>query len=210
MARPLDEPAILFKDFYQILQLQPDADSEMIDQAYWHLARVCNTESDSWARSKLDELNEAYSVLRSPALRVAYDKIRDGVLGERAPPAPPRVQPPRPPLPVMNKQRDRSPAETADDVVEDPRPRRGKLGAPSLVQKLARLATLPRWPGRRRSSESEQPAVAGHDLAALFEATEAARARWHASIPDAPATNEPDQAPSADPPHATVDLPSGV
>src|SRR3990172_5079027 len=101
MARPLDEPAISFKDFYQVLQLQPDADSEMIDQAYWHLARVYNTESDSSVRSKLDELNEAYSVLRSPALRAAYDKIRNGVLGERAPPAPPPLHPPPPPLPVM-------------------------------------------------------------------------------------------------------------
>ena len=210
MARPLDEPAILFKDFYQILQLQPDADSELIDQAYWHLARVFNTASDSWARSKLDELNEAYSVLRSPSLRAAYDKIRDAVLGERAPPAPPRVQPPRPLLPVMSKQLARSRSETTSDTGEDAQSSHRRLRAPAFIRKLSRLMALPRWQGRRPQSQSEPAPASAHDLTALYEATEAARARWHASIPDAPSIIADDQVPPADSSHATVDLPSGV
>src|SRR3972149_9534999 len=207
MARPLDEPAILFKDFYQILERQPDADSEMIHQAYWHLARVCNTESDSWARPKLDELNEAYSVLRSPSLRAAYDKIRDGVLGERAPPAPPRVQPPRPPLPVMSKQLARSRSETTSDTGEDAQqPSHRRLRAPAFIPKLSRLMALPRWQGRRPQSQSEPAPASAHDLTALYEATEAARARWHASISDAPSTTTDDQVPPAGSSHATVAL----
>lgn len=100
------ERTLSFKDFYQVLHLQPDVDSEMIDHAYWHLARVYSAAPATTAkeRSQMDDLNEAYSVLRSPALRQSYDRIRASMLGVGAPPTPPA--PPEalpPPLPVMRR-----------------------------------------------------------------------------------------------------------
>ncbi len=99
-----------FKDYYEILHLHPDADAAMVDQAYWHLARLYNTTipSDGGARAKLDELNEAYSVLRSPSFRREYDKLRDAVLGKGALPQSsevPQAEAEPPPLAVMGKQR---------------------------------------------------------------------------------------------------------
>lgn len=48
----------------------------MVHQSYWHLARVYNAAvpKDPSAAEKLDELNEAYSVLSSPAVRQEYDR----------------------------------------------------------------------------------------------------------------------------------------
>ena len=49
----------------KILQVAPNADRELITQAYWHLARKYRVEmgSDPDARERLDQLNEAYLVL---------------------------------------------------------------------------------------------------------------------------------------------------
>lgn len=49
----------------RILQVAPAADAEIITQAYWHLARKYRAKAarDRRARLRLDELNQAYSVL---------------------------------------------------------------------------------------------------------------------------------------------------
>ncbi len=178
MAKPAD---VLFKDFYQVLQLQPDADSGLVDQAYWYLARVCNETSGPIATAKLDDLNEAYSVLRSPALREAYNKIRDRALGQGAPPTLPRSEAPRPPLHMMSRQQSQRPAPPASAVQTE------KSRGLSL-EKLRRL--VPRLPGRRPAGQpSDKPAdpMAGRDLDTLYKSTEDARARWRASAqPGAP------------------------
>ncbi len=123
MARQPEETELPFKDYYQILQLHPETNAAMVDQAYWHLARLYNaaTPSDPSARGKLDDLNEAYSVLRSPALRKAYDELRDAVLGEGALPVPPQPELEPPPLAVMEKQRPRSRKETKPQRLWRPR-----------------------------------------------------------------------------------------
>ena len=98
-----------FQDYNQVLHLHAEADAAMVDQAYWHLARLYNAAiaSDPLARRRLDELNEAYGVLRSPVLRRQYDEVRDAVLGEGALPLPsePEPEPEPPPLAVMSKQK---------------------------------------------------------------------------------------------------------
>ncbi len=104
-----------FKDYCLILQLHPEADAEMVDAAYWHLAKRYSDarRTDSSAKAKMDDLNEAYSVLRSPTRRDEYLRIRNAVLGEGTLPAPPEPAPEAPPLTVMEKQRPRPPEETA-------------------------------------------------------------------------------------------------
>ena len=80
-------------DFYQILQLHPSADGTMVDQAYWRLARLYNAAipSEVTAITKLDDLNEAYRVLGSSALRKEYD--RSGHVDQSADVAPPAPRP---------------------------------------------------------------------------------------------------------------------
>jgi curved DNA-binding protein CbpA len=174
LAKPAD---VSFKDFYQILQLQPDADSGLVDQAYWYLARVYNETPGSMARVNLDDLNEAYSVLRSPPLREAYDKIRDGILGQGAPPTLPRAATPRPPLHMMTRQQSQKRVSPVSVV---PARKRRWLNLASLVPKLPRLP-------KRSSKAPSQAEPSPRDLASLYQATEAARARWRASAePGAP------------------------
>ena len=102
------EPEQPFSDFYEVLHLHPEADAAMVDQAYWHLARLYNAAipDDTEAREKLDDLNEAYSVLRSAELRGSYDKVRDDVLGKGALPISLQDEEEEaPPLAVMAKQK---------------------------------------------------------------------------------------------------------
>ena len=98
-----------FVDYYQTLHLHAEADAPMVDQAYWHLARIYNAaiRSDSSAKAKLEELNEAYSVLRSPGLRRKYDQVRNAVLsGAELPESLEQEQEQEElPLAVMAKQR---------------------------------------------------------------------------------------------------------
>lgn len=123
-----------FKDYYLILQLHPEADAAMVDAAYWHLARRYNEAGpdDPSAKTKLDDLNEAYSVIGSPARREDYHRARDAVLGEDALPALPPSEPERLPLTVMEKQRPRS----REDATP-PHPRRSQLSV--------RQVSIPPW-----------------------------------------------------------------
>ncbi len=107
LAAPPEAP---FKDYYLILQVHPEADAGMIQAAYWHLARRYNEQADTdpLAKEKLNDLNEAYSVLGTPARHEEYSRFRDEVLGEGALPkvAAPAREPP--PLTVMARQRPHS------------------------------------------------------------------------------------------------------
>jgi len=84
MVTELREANIRSKDYYRVLQLHPDADSSLVDQAYWRLARQYNAAipSDESAKEKLDDLNEAYAVLGTPSLRREYDRVRRGPFGD--------------------------------------------------------------------------------------------------------------------------------
>lgn len=111
--QPKEAPTT-FKDYCLILQVHPEADGDMVEAAYWHLAKRYSEAgpSDPSARARLDDLNEAYSVLGSPKHRDNYMKIRAEVLGEGTLPAAPPPPPEPVPLAVMAKQRAR--------IVEEP------------------------------------------------------------------------------------------
>jgi curved DNA-binding protein CbpA len=118
-----------FQDYYQVLHLQPEADAAMLDQAYWHLARIYNAEiaDDPDAKEKLDELNEAYSVLRSPSLRKEYDRVRETVFARNLMPVLGKQEPEGDPLPlaIMGRKRAKDKAKAqegdGDGVAATPR-----------------------------------------------------------------------------------------
>lgn len=124
-----------FVDRYQVLQLHPRADASMIDAAYWHLARRYSEALiyDPSCKARLDELNEAYSIIGSPIRREAYDRDRALILGAGALPTPPVEPEYREPLPlsIMERQRLRPRLEPV------PEPITGRW-------QLARIALL-RW-----------------------------------------------------------------
>ena len=169
-----------FKDYYQILRLHPDAEAVIVDQVYWHLARLYNTAipGDASFGEKLEELNEAYSVLRSSELRQQYNQRRDAVMGKGTLPSLPEPEPEPPPLAVMEKQH----VQPRDE----PHPKPfgiARFGLPMLWQRLARkLTTLPtlselRVPSMRAPRLPERLASSAVDPDALHQATEAMRAR---------------------------------
>ncbi|MHB0914807.1 MAG: J domain-containing protein [Thermoleophilia bacterium] len=69
------------KDYYRILEVHQDASAEVIERAYKALARKYHPDSfpaeqQQWSTSKMQELNEAYSVLNDPDRRAAYTRFR--------------------------------------------------------------------------------------------------------------------------------------
>lgn len=62
------------KDYYQILQVHPDAEPEVIQAAYRRLAQKYHPDVNGKSITKMQELNEAYEVLSQPGERAAYDR----------------------------------------------------------------------------------------------------------------------------------------
>jgi curved DNA-binding protein len=73
-----------FKDYYQVLGVEPSASEDDIRTAFRRLARKhhpdLNPSPDAAAR--MQELNEAHEVLRDPEKRAAYDRVAQGVDAE--------------------------------------------------------------------------------------------------------------------------------
>lgn len=64
------------KSYYEILQVDPEAEQEVIEAAYRRLARKYHPDTNKSpdAKVKMQHFNEAYSVLRDPVTRAQYDK----------------------------------------------------------------------------------------------------------------------------------------
>lgn len=64
------------QDLYKILQVDPDADLEVVEAAYRRLARRYHPDLNhaAWAVERMKELNTAYETLRSPRRRALYDR----------------------------------------------------------------------------------------------------------------------------------------
>lgn len=67
-----------FKDYYQILDVDADADSKAIKTAYRKLARKYHPDmnSDAGAADKFKEVAEAYEVLKDANRRAEFDELR--------------------------------------------------------------------------------------------------------------------------------------
>ena len=125
MAAALRSTKPSFKDYFLILQVHPEADGAMVDAAYWHLARRYSEDAvaDPSAKGKLDELNEAYSVLGSSQRREEYMRLRTEVLGAGALPKLPELPRPPQPLAIMDRQKLRPREQSALEAT----PRRGRV-----------------------------------------------------------------------------------
>lgn len=108
-----------FKDYFLTLQVHPEADGAMVGAAYWHLARRYSEDAvaDPSAKQKLDDLNEAYSVLGSSERRDEYMRLRASVLGEGALPTIPELPRPAQPLAIMERSKPKARKESDDDTV---------------------------------------------------------------------------------------------
>ena len=146
------------RSYYDILQVTPAADLEVIQSAYRVLARKYHPDRSlsPSAAARMGELNQAYNVLKNPATRAAYDLARAREAAARRdlesrrpilrnPPAPP------PPAPVQQA-----------GARPDERWRRGLrvaclagAGAGLVVLGLVLFAIVPRG-GSERSAATEQ------------------------------------------------------
>ena len=70
-----DQP---FIDYYDILQVNPNCDSKILEAAYHYLAKLHHPDhSGSADITRFNEVVEAYKVLRNPEQRVEYDILYD-------------------------------------------------------------------------------------------------------------------------------------
>jgi len=74
-----------FQDHYAILDVEPNADSDSIQQAYAKLAQRYRPNSPTGDAEKFEAVNLAYEVLSDAELRTAFDKVK-GVGQEQGPP----------------------------------------------------------------------------------------------------------------------------
>ncbi|GHA71542.1 DnaJ C-terminal domain-containing protein [Cognatilysobacter bugurensis] len=67
-----------FKDYYEILGVEPGAGEAEIKSAYRRLARKYHPDvsKEAGAEDKFKAVNEAYEALRDPQKRAAYDQLR--------------------------------------------------------------------------------------------------------------------------------------
>jgi curved DNA-binding protein CbpA len=86
------------RDFYKVLQVDPEASPEVVTAAFRILARRLHPDTDLTGvhEIRMAELNRAYGVLRDPAKRQAYDLERQQGLSPMGPgpePEPAQVTP---------------------------------------------------------------------------------------------------------------------
>jgi curved DNA-binding protein CbpA len=67
------------KDYYQILQIDPEANLEVMNNAYRTLVRqyhpdLYHTHRKDQMNEKMQEINEAYNILSNPITRQQYDQ----------------------------------------------------------------------------------------------------------------------------------------
>lgn len=76
-----------FIDYYKVLQVDPEADRDVIEAAFRRLARKVHpdTNRSSDAEEKMKMLSEAYAVLSDPEKRARFDAQRSVMLSEGTP-----------------------------------------------------------------------------------------------------------------------------
>jgi curved DNA-binding protein CbpA len=63
-----------FVDYYELLQLSPNADTESIDRLFRHLAKKFHPDNTRFAnKDKFLQISEAHQILSDPESRAGYD-----------------------------------------------------------------------------------------------------------------------------------------
>ena len=145
------------RDLYQVLQVDPAADAEVLEAAYRRLARKYHPDVSSApdAQTRMRELNDAYSTLRDPVRRAGYDRGRAET--RRASSAATAPQP-RPATP--------DPAPWPSAAPQPPRPP-PSARPPARGPSVARPAHAE--PPRRETAAARQPRGEGAARAPLRE-----------------------------------------
>jgi curved DNA-binding protein CbpA len=130
-------------DYYEILQVSPHAEPEIIEAAYKRLALKYHpdTNPSPVASAQMKWINQAYDVLRDPERRVQYDDERRAYQSSLRPAAQPA---PTPPQPVPHQSEE---APTPQPAPPNPpyrrrRPKRHRLRACLTFILLLALAAL--------------------------------------------------------------------
>ena len=164
------------KDYYLTLRLHPSADAKMVDQAYWHLARAFGADggSEREAKERMDELNEAYSVLGSPEQRAKYERARAGVQDEGAEPASPSPETTHKPSDAVHLQ---------NGATEETSRRRRSWSIPRLFPRNLPRLSAPRIhiPTLSAPGTTSQTSETELDTEELRSSTAAIRARLRAA-----------------------------
>lgn len=74
-----------FKDYYQVLGIEPRSHARVIEERYWEQAHELHKEPTKKAQRRLVQINEAYETLASPHRREVYDRQRNIVVEARQP-----------------------------------------------------------------------------------------------------------------------------
>jgi curved DNA-binding protein CbpA len=80
-------------DFYRILQVDPQAEPEVIQAAHRTLARKYHPDIPGGSETRMVAINQAWDVLSNPKSRNAYDQGRSIVTASTTPPAPRPAEP---------------------------------------------------------------------------------------------------------------------
>jgi curved DNA-binding protein CbpA len=70
-------------DYYEVLQVHPRAESEVIRAAYRTLARKYHPDVEGGSSARMIALNDAWDVLGDPVRRAAYDAARNNSGGRQ-------------------------------------------------------------------------------------------------------------------------------
>ena len=74
------------RDPYKVLQVDPEAEDEVVQAAYRRLARKYHPDlaPDAAAADRMQAINAAWELIGSPARRAAYDRARGSFSGTSA------------------------------------------------------------------------------------------------------------------------------
>lgn len=89
------------RDPYKVLQVDPEADAEVVQAAYRRLAQKYHPDlaAEPEAAARMVAINEAWAILRDPESRAAHDRARAAAAGAAA------AEPPHPEPPASDQPR---------------------------------------------------------------------------------------------------------
>ena len=137
-------------DYYEVLQVSPRAEADVIRAAYRTLARKYHPDHGGDAR-RMIALNDAWDVLGDPARRADYDASRTGAESQPAPTAQSPLAAPHRPRPPPNPRAEHRDRRTRPMQAHRPAIRPGpswtSAGTPAGPWARSPVTTWSTWSG---------------------------------------------------------------